>query len=301
MLQRQLGEIQIHRIIESEQPDFDPMAFFPETTPEDWVPHQPWLQPWCWDPTSGNLIFPMQSFLVRGPRYTILVDTCVGDHKERQRPSWHMTSSGAYLHRLAAAGVAPEEVDYVMCTHMHTDHVGWNTRLDNGRWVPTFPNAQYIMSAKEWAYWEALHKETPVPQIADSVLPIVEAGKAVLVSNDHAINDDVWLESTPGHTPDHVSVRLSSHGAQAVITGDLIHCPVQCAEPMWIARPDYDAEQARQTRRSFLERYCDTDVLVCATHFPSPSFGHIVPEGNAFRFQYEHDTQGSRQEIGPAR
>jgi len=290
MLQRQLGEIQIHRIIESEQPDFDPMAFFPETTPEDWVPHKPWLQPWCLEPTSGNLIFPMQSFLLRGPRYTILVDTCVGDHKKRQRPSWHMTSSGAYLHQLAAAGVSPEEVDYVMCTHMHTDHVGWNTRLDNGRWVPTFPNAQYIMSAKEWAYWEALHQETPVPQIADSVLPIIEAGKAVLVSNDYAINDDVWLESTPGHTPHHVSVRLSSHGAQAVITGDLIHCPVQCAEPMWVARPDYDPEQARQTRRSFLERYCDTDVLVCATHFPSPSFGHIVPEGHAFRFQYERDT-----------
>jgi glyoxylase-like metal-dependent hydrolase (beta-lactamase superfamily II) len=167
--------------------------------------------------------------------------------------------------------------------------VGWNTLLDNGRWVPTFPKAQYIMSAKEWAYWEAMHQKTPVPQIADSVLPIIEAGKAVLVSNDYALNDDVWLESTPGHTPDHFSVRLSSRGAQAVITGDLIHCPVQCAEPMWVARPDYDPEQARQTRRSFLERYCDSGVLVCATHFPSPSFGHIVPEGKAFRFQYERD------------
>ena len=287
MLHRQLGDIRIDRIIESEESDFDPMSFFPETTPADWEPHKAWLQPWCWDPTSGNLIFPMQTFLVRTPHHTILVDTCVGDHKERARPNWNMTSSGEYLRKLAAVGVAPEDVDIVMCTHLHTDHVGWNTRLDNGRWVPTFPHAQYVMSAAEWAYWEALHKDTPVPQIGDSVLPIVEAGQAVLVEHDYAINDQVWLEPTPGHTPDHVSVRLRSNGAGAVITGDMMHCPVQCAEPMWVARPDYDPDQARQTRRSFLERYCETDMLVCATHFPSPSFGHIVRQGDAFRFQYE--------------
>jgi glyoxylase-like metal-dependent hydrolase (beta-lactamase superfamily II) len=230
----------------------------------------------------------MQSFLVRTPHHTILVDTCVGDYKERQRPSWNMTSSGEYLKRLAAAGTQPADVDYVMCTHMHSDHVGWNTRLHNGRWVPTFPNAKYIMSAKEWAYWEGVHKQTPQNQIADSVIPILESGQAVLVANDYAINDTVWFESTPGHTPDHVSVRLASGGAQAVITGDMIHCPVQCAEPMWVARPDYNPELACHTRRAFLERYCDTDVLVCATHFPSPSFGHIVPQGKAFHFRYEN-------------
>jgi len=289
MLHRQLGEIQIDRIIESEEPDFDPLGFFPQTTPADWEPHKAWLQPWCWEPVSGNLIFPMQSFLLRTPHHTILVDTCVGDYKERQRPSWNMTSSGAYLKKLAAAGVRPEDVDYVMCTHMHTDHVGWNTRLQNGRWVPTFPNARYIMSASEWAYWEAMHQQEPLNQIADSVIPILESGKAVLVANDYAINDEVCFESTPGHTPDHVSVRLASRDARAVITGDMMHCPVQCAEPLWIARPDYDPELARQTRRAFLERYCDTDVLVCATHFPSPSFGHIIAAGDAFRFQYEND------------
>ena len=291
MLHRQLGEIQIDRIIESEEPDFDPMGFFPQTTPEDWEPHKAWLQPWCLDPVSGNLIFPMQSFLVRTPHHTILVDTCVGDYKERQRPNWNMTSSGEYLKKLAAVGVQPEDVDYVMCTHMHTDHVGWNTRLDNGRWIPTFPNAKYIMSANEWAYWEAMHKQEPLNQIADSVIPILDSGKAVLVANDYAINDEVWFEATPGHTPDHVSVRLASNDSRAVITGDMMHCPVQCAEPLWIARPDYDPELARQTRRSFLERYCDTDVLVCATHFPSPSFGHIVAVGDAFRFQYESEAQ----------
>lgn len=292
MLQRQLGNLTINRILESERPDFDALGFFPHTTPEDWAPHKAWLQPRAMDPVSGNLILPMQSYLVRTRHQTILVDTCVGDHKKRPlRPHWHMTTSGAYLTRLADTGVKPEDVDYVMCTHMHVDHVGWNTQLRDGRWVPTFPKAQYIMSEKEWKHWEAVHKDTPLEHFADSVLPIVEAGKAVFVTNDYALNDEVWFESTPGHTPDHVSVHLASNGAHAVITGDLIHSPIQCVELSWIPRPDFDPTLAGNTRRAFLERYCDSDVLICATHFPSPSFGHIVPQGKAFRFQYADETQ----------
>lgn len=287
MLQRQLGALTINRIIESENPDFEPLGFFPETTPEDWTPHNKWLQPHAMDPVSGNLIFPMQSFLLRTRHHTILVDTCVGDHKKRQRPNWNMTSSGTFLIRLKEAGVQPEDVNYVMCTHMHVDHVGWNTQLRDGRWIPTFPNAKHIISEKEWTYWEGVHRDTPLDHLADSVLPIIESGQAVFVTNDYALDDGVWLESTPGHTPDHVSVHLASNGADAVITGDLMHSPVQCAEPNWVARPDFDPNLARQTRRAFMERYCDTDVLICATHFPSPSFGHIVPHGDAFRFQYE--------------
>jgi glyoxylase-like metal-dependent hydrolase (beta-lactamase superfamily II) len=287
MLHRQLGSLHIHRILESEIPDFDAVGFFPQVKAEEWEPHRAWLAPKALDLNSGNLIFPMQSYVVETRHHTIVVDTCVGDHKARGRPSWNMTTSGAYLKRLEAAGVRPEQVDYVMCTHMHSDHVGWNTRLVNGRWEPTFPNAKYVMSAKELDYWKAVHAKTPMAQIGDSVLPIVEAGKAVLVKNDFAISDEVWFESTPGHTPDHVSVRMASNGAGAVITGDLIHSPVQCIEHAWVARPDLDPELAKRTRKAFLERYCDTDVLVCASHFPSPSFGHIVPHGNAFRFVYE--------------
>jgi glyoxylase-like metal-dependent hydrolase (beta-lactamase superfamily II) len=292
MLQQQLGNLTINRIVESENPDFEALGFFPQTTPEDWAPHKEWLQPRAMDPVSGNLILPMQSYLVRTRHHTILVDTCVGDHKQRpHRPFWHMTSGGVFLTKLADAEVKPEEVDYVMCTHMHVDHVGWNTQLRDGRWVPTFPKARYIMSEKEWTYWESVHKDTPLEHLADSVLPIVEAGKAVFVTNDYALNDEVWFESTPGHTPDHMSVHLASNGAHAVITGDLIHSPVQCAELAWIPRPDYDPTQAQHTRRAFLERYCDSDVLICATHFPSPSFGRIVPQGNAFRFQYADETR----------
>jgi glyoxylase-like metal-dependent hydrolase (beta-lactamase superfamily II) len=287
MIHRRLGTVDIHRVIESEFPDFDAFGFFPQTTPEQWEPHRAWLAPKALDLKSGNLVFPMQCYVLRTQHHTIVVDTCVGDHKQRVRPSWNMTTSGAYLQRLAEAGVRPEQVDYVLCTHMHSDHVGWNTRWVDGRWVPTFPNAKYIMSGKELDYWRDVHAKTPQNQIADSVLPIVEAGKAVLVQNDFVLNDEVWLESTPGHTPDHVSVRIRSGDRHAVITGDLIHSPVQCKEPGWVARPDTDPELAKRTRRAFLERYCDSDVLVCASHFPSPSFGHIVPSGDAFQFEYE--------------
>jgi len=171
---------------------------------------------------------------------------------------------------------------------LHVDHVGWNTQLRDGRWVPTFPNAKHVFSRQEWDYWAAVHQATPLEHIADSVMPIVEAGQAVFVANDYALSDEVWLEPTPGHTPNHVSVHLASNGAHAVITGDMMHSPVQCAELMWVARPDFDRDLARTTRRAFLERYCETDVLICGTHFPSPSLGHIVPHGDAFRFQDEY-------------
>jgi glyoxylase-like metal-dependent hydrolase (beta-lactamase superfamily II) len=287
MLTRQLGDIVIHRIIESERPDFDAAQFFPHVTPEQWAPYRQRLAGWALDTATNNLVFPMQSYLLRSKHHTILVDTCVGDHKQRARPNWNMTSSGEYLKRFAETGVRPEQVDYVVCTHMHNDHVGWNTRWENGAWVPTFPNAKYVMSEKEWGYWSALHKETPQNQIGDSVVPIVESGHALMVKNDFAIDEDVWLESTAGHTPDHVSVRFRSRGAEAVITGDLIHSPVQLQELDWVPRPDFDPKQAAGTRRAFLERYCERDVLVCASHFPSPSFGHVVREGDGFGFRYE--------------
>ncbi|MGH7403857.1 MAG: MBL fold metallo-hydrolase, partial [Candidatus Rokuibacteriota bacterium] len=250
-------------------------------------PHRQRLAGWALDTASNALTFPMQSFLLRTRHHTVVVDTCVGDHKQRARPNWNMTSSGEYLKRFGETGVRPEQVDYVMCTHFHTDHVGWNTRMENGRWVPTFPNAKYVMSEKEWTYWSTVHQETPQNQIADSVMPIVESGHAQMVKNDFAINDEVWFESTAGHTPDHVSVHIASKGARAVITGDLIHSPVQCLETEWVPRPDFDPKQAAATRRAFLERHCERDVLVCASHFPSPSFGRVVREGNGFWFEYQ--------------
>jgi glyoxylase-like metal-dependent hydrolase (beta-lactamase superfamily II) len=291
LIQRRLGNIVLDRIIETESADpfFDPLEFFPETTPAHWERHKSWMQPRAMDPASGKLVLAIQSFLVRTRHHTIVVDTCVGDHKSRSMPRWNMTSSGQWLANLAAAGVRPEAVDYVMCTHLHRDHVGWNTVLRDGRWVPTFPNATYVFSQKEYDYWATQPDARPNEGFPDSVRPVVEAGRAALVANDFALDDEVWLEPTPGHTPDHMSVHLKSNGAQGVITGDLIHTPVQCLEPTWAMRADFDRDLARKTRRAFLERYCGTDVLVCATHFPSPSWGRVVPRGDAFWFEFEGD------------
>ena len=285
---RELGQIRIDRIVESICADFDPLSFFPETTPADWEQHREWMQPRAMDPASGNIILTIQAFLVRTSYHTILVDTCVGDHKPRpHRPQWDMLKLNTFLPRLAQAGVSPEDVDYVMCTHLHWDHVGWNTQLQNGRWVPTFPNAHYICARQELEAWEALHRKEPQPHYTDSILPVIEAGKAQLVASDYALDDEVWLEPTPGHTPDHVSIRLASQGQQGVITGDMIHNPVQCLEPGWIMRADFEPDRAVTTRKQFLDQYCDSGVVVCATHFPEPSIGHIVPRADSFEFAYE--------------
>jgi glyoxylase-like metal-dependent hydrolase (beta-lactamase superfamily II) len=288
MTQRQLGELVIGRILEMNSPDFEPYGFFPETKPEDWEPHLHWLKPDAMDPVSGNLFFPMQSYVIRTRHHNILVDGCVGNDKDRpHRPTWHLKTDSTYMNALAAAGLRPEDIDFVMCTHLHPDHVGWNTRLLDGRWVPTFPNARYLFTQKEFDYWKDMNAKTPLGHIADSVLPIEEAGRAVFIQNDHTLDDTVWLESTPGHTPDHCSLRLSSGGQEMVMSGDLMHSPIQCHHPEWAARPDYDVEIARQTRRAFLERYCETDVTVCTAHFPLPSSGHIVRAGDGFHFEYD--------------
>jgi glyoxylase-like metal-dependent hydrolase (beta-lactamase superfamily II) len=155
--------------------------------------------------------------------------------------------------------------------------------LENGRWVPTFPNARYLFSRKEYTYWAEEHAKAPIDAIDDSVLPIIEAKKADLVTSEHALDDHLRLMPTPGHTPDHFAVCLGRGGDAAVLTGDLIHSPLQARYPELVMRVDYDPKQASATRRSFLERYCDTSTLCCTMHFPSPSVGHIKRWGDGFR------------------
>jgi len=281
-----LGETTILRIIEQEAPFFDPLTFFPSLTAELLAENRAWLEPWALDPATGKLILCIQSYAVRTPNRTILIDTCVGNHKPRTatHPFWDQMASDRYMKALAAAGLAVEDIDVVMCTHMHVDHVGWNTRLDNGRWVPTFPNARYVFSAKELAYWTERTRQTPVAWIEDSVLPIVAAGRSDLVASDHVLDDWIRLEPTPGHTPDHVAVRIGRHGPEAVVTGDLIHSPLQARHPEISMRADFDPVMSAATRRRVLEQYCDTTTLLCMAHFPSPSVGHISRWGDGFRF-----------------
>ena len=286
MLQRQVGDIVINRIIESERPDFDAAQFFPQITPEQWAPYRSRLAGWALDPAVNGLVFPMQSFLLRTRHHTIVVDTCVGDHKQRARANWNMTSSGEYLRR-PRRGRGAARAGRLRAHHPlpHRPR-GVEHAMGAGPLGPDLPQRRYVMSEKEWTYWSAMHKETPQNQIADSVIPIVESGLAQMVKNDFALDDEVRFESTWGHTPDHMSVRVTSRGQHAVITGDLIHSPVQCLETDWVPRTDFDPKQAAATRRAFLERYCERDVLVCASHFPSPSFGRVVREGNGFWFEY---------------
>jgi glyoxylase-like metal-dependent hydrolase (beta-lactamase superfamily II) len=194
--------------------------------------------------------------------------------------------SDRYERNLVATGFTPADVDYVMCTHMHVDHVGWNTRLENGRWVPTFPKAKYLFADRELEHWTERQRQDPAscPWIADSVLPIVEARRAEVVKSDHVLNDLVKLIPTPGHTIDHYSVEIGRPGEDAIITGDMIHTPLQARYPELGMFRDYDSRQAGETRRKLFDRVCETSTLMCTAHFPAPSTGRIVRRGDAFDF-----------------
>jgi len=276
-----IGAVTVTRVIETEGPM--PAGFlYADATPEKIAQHA-WLRPYFLA-ADGMLIGSIHAFVIESAGRRIVVDTCVGNDKPRPQKHWNLRQ-GRFLEDLAAAGFARESIDTVLCTHLHVDHVGWNTMLLDGRWVATFPRAQYLFGRKEWEHWS---RETHNPDgdvMGDSVRPIVEAGLAELVEMDHRLTGEVRLEPTPGHTPGHVSVRIGSQGAEAVITGDLMHHPVQCAEPGWANRFDVDPDAARVTRRAFLERYAGTPVLVLGTHFATPTAGHIAREGNAWRFE----------------
>jgi len=274
----ELGEVTVTRVIEIDRSSFPTLSMLPDSTPDAIARHHHWLRPHFWDDRTGDLGSRIGTFIVRTPRHTVLIDTGVGNDKPRDgAPAWHLRR-GSYLDDLAAAGVEPERVDFVLCTHLHVDHVGWNTRLVGGRWVPTFPRAKYLFPGEEWEFWR--HEKDAC--IADSVVPVVEAGQAVLVQSDHAVDPWLAFEPAPGHTPGHVCVRLTTRAGQAVFSGDLMHRTVQVAEPQWSSRFCYDPAKARETRRAFVERHADTGVLVLAAHFPRA--GYIVRRAGGFRF-----------------
>lgn len=281
-----LGDFALSRVIESEVPLLDAKEFFPDSDPAVFREHAHWLQPTHVDPKTGLLVLCMQSYVLRTARHTILVDACVGNDKDRaaHRMSWHK-QSWPYLDNLARAGFKPDDIDFVLCTHLHTDHVGWNTRLDNGRWVPTFPKAKYIFARKEYAFWEERAKSGAPQSFLDSVLPVMEARRAVLVEGDHQIDDGVWFEPAPGHTEGNVVVNVESAGKRAVLCGDVIHHPVQLVHPEWSSRACEDKVLSALTRRALLDRLCDTDTLLAPAHFASPSIGHVVREKNHFGYR----------------
>ncbi|MGY8661435.1 MBL fold metallo-hydrolase [Bradyrhizobium sp. UFLA05-109] len=278
-----VGDLTIHRVIEQEAPFFPALEFLPALTPEVLAENRAWMKQAKALDDNDVLMLCFQSYVVKTPHHTILIDSCIGNDKPRpNRQNWHMKTDDTYLRALGAAGVSVDDVDFVMCTHLHVDHVGWNTRLENGRWVPTFPKARYLFAQQEFDYWSEQNAKAEVPPFVDSVLPVVEAKRHELVGNDHQIGDHVRILPTPGHTPGHVAFTFGRGKDDAVFSGDLMHSPLQTLYPELSIKFDVDPAQAAKTRRSFLERYCDTDTLCCTAHFPSPSSGKIRRKGNAF-------------------
>ena len=279
----QLGEITVHRIVEHEIPVYLPTDLFDDAIPEAVELYRDWLVPKALCPRTGCLVMPVVSYLVRTRHHRILIDTCVGcDKTYAEPPAWHQRENERWLAGLAAAGAHPDEIDFVFCTHLHSDHCGWNTRLVDGRWKPTFRNAKYVFSREEYAATEAEGHQL----FLDNVLPVMEARQAVLVDMDYALDDELWLEPTTGHTAGHVAVHLRSGPHRAAMCGDLIHSPLQLVEPDWSCNSDFDLVLAATTRKKFLRTHCDTETLILTSHFPSPSVGHIVSSANRYDFNY---------------
>ncbi|TMB57428.1 MAG: MBL fold metallo-hydrolase [Deltaproteobacteria bacterium] len=276
-----VGDVRIARVLESEGP-WDGTILLPNATAENVERERDWLYPTFCD-EAGRLRMSIHAFLIESQGLRIIVDTCVGNDKVRPQAEWNKQQR-PFLERLEKAGCTRESVDRVVCTHLHVDHVGWNTMLRDGKWVATFPNAKYLIGGTEWDFFSRAEDSFLKDPVDDSVRPVIAEGRAELVDDRHRITDEVWLESAPGHTPGHFTVRISSQGEDAVISGDLMHHPIQCGYPEWDNRFDNDGAMAKKTRRAFCERYADSKTLVFGTHFATPSAGRISRKGGSFRF-----------------
>jgi glyoxylase-like metal-dependent hydrolase (beta-lactamase superfamily II) len=286
------GASTLQRVVESEEHLLSPFEVFADCTQAHLDANRDWLMPRFQDPTSGILAITVQSFLVRQNGLTILVDACGGNGKERARPHFHRRD-WPWLDRLGQAGVRPEDIDVVLCTHLHVDHVGWNTRLENGRWVPTFPNARYLVAQREWDYWRTAGPGALVRTgdfITDSVLPIFDSGQAELIGDSHALAGDIAIEAAPGHTPGLSMLRLQGGGSEAIVCSDLMHHPLQLRYPGWSTRFCVDPGQAARTRMSFLKEHAGSGRLIFPTHFPSPTGCTIERAGQAYDFTYCGET-----------
>jgi glyoxylase-like metal-dependent hydrolase (beta-lactamase superfamily II) len=231
---------------------------------------------------QGQIHLTIQAFLIESRGRKIIVDTCIGNGKTRQ-PPFHQLNT-PFLERITDAGFPPEKVDTVICTHLHVDHVGWNTKLVDGQWVPTFPNARYVMARTDYDHFSAVADPDQAAIFGDSVRPVFDAGLVELVDASYQVTPEIGLLPTPGHTPGHCSVTISSTGGEeGVITGDLMHHPSQCMHPEWDCNFDHDGTVAKRTRLGFLERFGSGAVRVIGTHFGTPAATRIVPSGNRWK------------------
>jgi len=282
-----VGDVEIARIVEVNAWEDDITMLLPDATPA-FVQQYKWLQP-HFATADGKMILSFQAFVLRSRGKTFMIDTCIGNDRQREFDVFtNMQTS--FLQDLRTAGFPPEQIDGVLCTHLHFDHVGWNTRKEGDHWVPTFPQARYYFGREEYAHWQHL-RETDgyhhVDHLVDSIDPIVQAGLVDFIDPDFQLTDEVSLIPTPGHTPGHVSVLIRSGGQEAVITGDMMHHPIQLAVPATHGRFDMDQARGAQTRVEFVDRFADTSTLVIGSHFSDPTAGHIVTDGASWKLKTE--------------
>ncbi len=274
----QIGDVTITRIVELEATGGS-RFILPDATPEA-VREIDWLSPHFAN-AEGKLIMSVHALVIEVGDRVIVVDTCIGNDKPRATPAWNNLQL-PFLQDLEAAGFDRHKVDTVLCTHLHVDHVGWNTMLVDGKWIPTFPNARYLMAKQEFEYWRTQDETEYGDVIGDSVMPVFDAGLVDLVDLDHEICSAVKLKPTLGHTPGHVSVCINSGGESAIITGDCIHHPCQMARNDWASTADYDSESAKTTRTDLFTSLADTDCLMIGTHFATPTAGMVKKTDDAF-------------------
>jgi glyoxylase-like metal-dependent hydrolase (beta-lactamase superfamily II) len=278
----QIGDVKVTRIVESELPVPYKYTFLKEATPEA-LREMPWLYPHFVNET-GAMVLSIHALLVEAPGLKLVVDTCIGNDKPRQLLRNQMLHT-EFLKHIAEAGFPRERVDAVVCTHLHVDHVGWNTMKDGDKWMPTFPNARYLIGKTEYEHWQQAPEGETADIMNDSVNPIFDAGLAQTVEMDHRISPELRLIPTPGHTPGHVSVMIESKGEAAVITGDMIHHPCQLGRPDWLSMFDADQQAANTRRHTMFEQWADKPILVIGTHFAAPTAGRIKRDGAAWRFE----------------
>ncbi len=285
-----IGDVRVTKIVENER-IFDIPTLFPKAS-EAAVRKLEWLKPhFVTEDWKGRMS--IHALVVETPALTIVVDTCIGNDRNRLAYASSCNLQTSFLRDLEAAGFAREKVDIVLCTHLHFDHVGWNTMLVDGQWVPTFPNARYLLNRAEFEHWTNALETDPDEMFekiqnltyVDSVKPVLEAGLVDLVNEDHQVCEQVWFEPTPGHSPGHVCVRIRSGGEEGYITGDMIHHPAQFADPEWsMSSVDYDSNAATNTRARVYADVADEQVLVIGTHFAGATAGRVKRDGTAYRF-----------------
>lgn len=280
----QVGDVTISCVVEFKSPvAYDSAAPFIQNASPEALREIPWLSPHFTTP-EGQLLLAVQALLVDAPGVRLVVDTCLGNDKPR-RMTRNVALQTSFMQRLTGAGWTRESVDAVVCTHLHIDHIGWNTMRENGKWVPTFPRARYLIARQEYEFWSRDREDDEqIAAMSDSIQPILDANLMQLVEPDHAISPEVRLIPTPGHTPGHVSVLIESQGRKAVITGDTMHHPCQIARPDWCARFDTDQRAALATRRTLLADWADQPVLVIGTHFAAPTAGYVRRDQDTYRF-----------------